>query len=325
MKAAISTGYGATSHVRIIDLPQPAPKPGEVCIRVHASAVNSGDWRVQSGSFPLGFALMGRLALGWSRPRQPVLGTALSGVVDAVGPGVTRFQPGDAVLAFPGAKFGGHAEYLCLPDSAAMALKPPTMSFAEAAALPFGGTTALHFLQTLGKLQPGESVLVIGASGAVGSAAVSLACHFGAHVTAVTSAGNADLARQLGANQVIDYQTQDYRRLGRTWDVILDTTGPAPLRVYRRALTAKGRVLLVNTDLPHMITAALGNLFSARKARIGVAPERAGDLETLVTLFQTGAIAPLIDRILPFAQIRDAYDRVATGRKRGTVILDHMA
>ena len=324
MKAALCTAYNAPDAIRIAEIPTPTPKPDEVLIRIHASGVSSGDWRIQSASFPLGFAILGRLLLGWSRPRQPILGTALSGVVAATGAAVIKFKPGDAVIGFPGARLGGHADYICMQETAALALKPSTLSFPEAAALAFGGSTALHFLITLGKLQKGERVLINGASGAVGSAAVSLARHFGAEVTGVASSANQALVKSLGAQQVIDYTTTDYATTGQTWDLILDTVGPDSLRRQRSALSAAGRILLVNTDLPHMLTAALTNLFSRQKALAGVAPESAAALETLAALAQSGQFKPLIDRTLPFDQIRAAYAVVASQHKRGSVQLDHM-
>ena len=323
MKAALCTAYGAPDVIQISDIPKPVPKANEVLIRIKASNVSSGDWRIQSGTFPLGFATLGRLFLGWSRPRQPILGTAFSGVIETVGHSVTRFKVGDEIIGFPGAKLGGHAEYTTMAETAALVLKPTNLSFAEAAALPFGGSTALYFLRDLGKLQPGETVLVIGASGAVGSAAVTLARHFGAEVTGVSSTANQDVLAQIGAHHCIDYKTTDIATLGLKWDIILDTSGTIDLQRLRRMLTPAGRLLLVNADLPHMLQAVLTSLFSRQKARVGVAPERSADLQTLAELAKTGVFRPRIDCILAFDDIQAAYARVHSGRKVGTVVLDH--
>jgi len=220
------------------------PGPDEVLIRIHATTVNSGDWRVRSLEVPAGFGLLSRLALGIWAPRQPILGTELSGVVASVGRDVTTFKAGDAVFAFPGVRMGCHAEYRCMAQDAAVALKPANLSHAQAAALSFGGTTALHFFRKA-RLGAGKSVLVNGASGAVGTAAVQLAKHFGAEVTAVCSGRNAAMVTSLGADHVIDYTKEDFTRNGRAYDVIIDTAGTAPFARSRASLRDGGHLLVV--------------------------------------------------------------------------------
>src|SRR6185503_5275455 len=227
MKAFICTKYGSPEVLELREVQKPVPKNDEILIKVHATTVSSGDWRVRSRELPRGFGLIGRLVLGLRRPRQPILGTELAGEVEAVGKDVRAFKPGDAVFAFSGAKMGCHAEYKVVRQDSPIAPKPPNLTYDEAATLSFGNMTALDFLRRA-NLRPGEAVLVNGASGAVGVAAVQLAKHFGAHVTAVCSRGNHDLVRSLGADEMIDHTTQDFAANAKTYDVIVDTAGTAP-------------------------------------------------------------------------------------------------
>jgi NADPH:quinone reductase-like Zn-dependent oxidoreductase len=320
MRAAVVARYGPPESVHLTAVPVPRPGDHGVLIRVAATTVSAADWRVRAHAMPRGFSLLSRLALGWTGPRQPILGTELSGTVVEVGKAVTRFRPGDAVIAFTGARMGTHAEYCAVADTAAIVAKPAGLSWTEAAALSFGGTTALFFLRDKGKVRSGESVLVIGASGAVGSAAVQLARHFGAGVTAVTSGANLDLVRKLGAEHVIDYTAEDFTRSGRRYDIILDCVGATTFAHARAALEPDGRFLMVATGLPEML-GALTTLPFRQKAIAGMAPERADDLALLAELAQRGAWRPLVDEVLPFDAIVAAHRRVESGRKRGSVVL----
>jgi len=320
MKAAVYDRYGPPDVVQIREVPRHVPKAHEVLIETRATTVTSADWRVRSLVLPTGFGLLGRLALGVARPRQPVLGSELAGVVVAVGSRVTRFKPGDAVFAFSDAAMGCHAQYKCLPEQGAVALKPAHLTYGEAAALSFGGTTALDFFRR-GRLQRGERLLVNGASGAVGTAAVQLARNLGAHVTAVCSAAHADLLMSLGAHEVIDYRTQDFTQLGQTWDVVMDNAGTAPWRRSAPVLTARGRLLLVLGGLPDMLQAPWVALTTRQRVIAGPATGRAEDLQQLAALAQAGAFKPVIDRYYPFERIVDAHRHVDSGRKRGNVVV----
>jgi NADPH:quinone reductase-like Zn-dependent oxidoreductase len=288
--------------------------------------VTSADWRVRSQTVPAGFGLLSRLALGVRRPRQPVLGTELAGTIAATGRAVTRFEVGDQVFAFPGTGMGCHAEYRCMPEDGAVALKPSNLSYGEAAALSFGGTTALDFFRR-GRLRSGERVLVNGASGGVGTAAVQLARYFGARVTGVCSAANAELVTSLGAEHVIDYTAEDFTRNGETYDVIMDTAGTAPYSRSRSSLSERGRLLLVLGGLPDLLGAPWVSLTSGRKVIAGPAAERPEDLLFLAELAAAGRFRPVIDRRYPFERIAEAHRYVDTGRKRGNVVvtLDHDA
>ena len=283
MKAAIYRRYGSPDVIELADVPMPVPKDHEVLIRVYATTVTSGDWRVRSLELPRGFGWMGRMIFGFSTPRQPILGTELSGVIESVGSAVAMFKPGDAVFAFTGASMGCHAEYKCLSQTAAIAHKPANLSFAEAAALSFGGTTALDFFRR-GQLKSGERVLINGASGGVGSAAVQLAKHFGAHITAVCSGSNRDLVTSLGADEVIDYNQVDFTKNGQAYDLIMDTVGTAPYARCKGSLTEGGRLLLVLGDLAALLHAPWIGMTTKHRVVAGPAPERAEDLRELATL-----------------------------------------
>lgn len=320
MRAAFVPRYGPPEVVEIRQLPTPEPGAGELRIRVVATAVTAGDWRVRSGRLPRGFGLLRGLALGFGGPRKGVLGTDAAGVVDAVGEGVTRFQVGDAVLAFPGATMGGHAEFLIMPADGKVVPKPTNLSFEEAAALPFGGMTALDFLRR-GAVKAGERVLVNGASGNVGSAAVQLARHMGAHVTAVCSAANAELVRGLGAEEVIDYRRTDFAAGGARYDVIVDTVGNAPYARVKNVLAPGGRLLAVLADLGAILGAPFAGRSRKHQVVAGPTAERVEDLVTLAELAERGEFRPVIDRRFGFEEMVEAYRVVDGGRKKGSVVV----
>ena len=282
MKAAVCTAYGGPDVVEVRDVPAPIAKPDEVLIRVFASTVASGDARVRGARFPKGFGLLGRLFLGLTRPRTPILGTELAGVVEAVGAKVKRYRPGDEVFAFSGVGMGCHAELKAMPEDGPIALIPGGFTYGEAAAISFGGTTALYFLRNLADVQPGERVLINGASGAVGSAAVQLARHFGAHVTGVCSAANAGLVRSLGADEVIDYAEADFARCDARWDVILDTVGNGLIGSYRVLAEAVRRHRLEADQAEVFVARLLGlsigqDQIDRGKNFVGGVIERAGE------------------------------------------------
>lgn len=320
MKVAFVPRYGPPEVVEFREAPTPDPGPGQVRIKVFATTVTAGDWRVRSGVMPRGFGALRGLVLGFGGPRKPVLGTEAAGVVDAVGAGVTRFSVGDAVVAFPGGQMGAHAAYVVVPEDGCLVAKPSNLTFEEAASLPFGGLTALDFFRR-GELKAGERVLVNGASGNVGTACVQLAKHQGAHVTAVCSAANADLVRSLGADEVIDYATTDFASGAARYDVIVDTVGNAPYPRSRSVLAERGRLLAVAADLPAILGAAF--VGGPRKHRVvaGEAAEKVEDLRALVELAGQGAFRPIIDRRFPFERLVDAYRVVDSGRKRGSVVV----
>jgi NADPH:quinone reductase-like Zn-dependent oxidoreductase len=321
VKAIVYAKYGPPSVVALAEVPKPAPKPREVLIKIHATTVTTGDWRARSLSMPPGFVLLGRLVFGLFGPRRPILGTELAGTIEAVGRDVTRFKTGDQVFAFPAASYGGHAEYRTMPEDGRVALKPANLSFEEAAALSFGGTTALSFLRDKGGVKRGDKVLIVGASGCVGTAAVQIAKHFGAEVTGVCSTGNLELVRSIGADQVIDYTREDFATAGETYDIILDTTGTAPLARCEKALKQGGRLLVVLGTLAQALGMERPSKASGKKVIAGVGAERVEDMRLLATLAEAGAYKPVIDRRYRLEDAAEAHAYVDTGRKRGSVVL----
>lgn len=305
MKAIVYKHYGPPEVLEIRDAPKPAPKDREVLIRIHATTVTRGDSRMRSFTVPPQEWLFARLYLGIFRPCRPILGMELAGVVEATGRKVTRFKPGDAVFASTfEVGFGAYAEYICMPEGGLMAHKPANLSFGEAAAAVGGGMTALRCLQR-GKIQPGQKVLVYGASGAVGTNAVQLARNlFGAEVTGVCSFANLDLVKSLGAVRVMDYARQDFTQIGELYDVVFDAVAKIPPVLARRALKNTGIYLNVHRDA------------HANPTGSGI-----NELLILKDLLEAGKFRPVIDRVYPLEQIVEAHRYVDTGHKKGNVVI----
>lgn len=320
MRAIVYEKYGPPEVLQLKEVEKPAPKENEVLIRTHVATVTSGDRRVRSLDVPVGFGLIMRLVFGISRPRQPILGTELAGVIESVGRDVRKFTPGDRVFAFSDAAMGCYAEYKCMPEDGAVVQIPSNLSFEEAATIPFGGTTALHFLRKA-KLRGGDKVLINGASGGVGTAAVQLAKHFGTYVTGVCSSAKVELVRSLGADQIIDYTREDFTQNGETYDVIVDTVGNTPFSRCRASLKEGGRLLLVVAGLPEMLSAPWTSMTSSKNIIAGPAAGAADELRFLADLAETGQFRSVIDRRYPFEQIAEAHRYVDTGRKKGNVVV----
>lgn len=320
MKAIICEKYGPPDVLRMCEVATPVPADNELLIRVRATTVSSGDWRVRSLAMPRGFGVLGRPMLGFRAPRQPILGTELAGDVVAMGRAVTSFNTGDRVFAFPGGRMGGYAEYVCMPADGAVARIPSNLGYEQAAALSFGGSTMLDFFRR-GTLKKGDRVLVNGASGAVGTAAVQLARHMDAHVTGVCSTGNLELVRSIGADQVIDYTRHDFTELGETFDVIVDTAGTAPFARSAASLASGGRLLLVNATLAELLLAPWRTMTGDRKVIAGPAQERIEYVHQLAELAAAGIFRPVIDRTYPFEGIVDAHRYVDLGHKKGSVVI----
>jgi NADPH:quinone reductase-like Zn-dependent oxidoreductase len=311
----------APDVVEFKEIEKPSIKDNEVLIKIHATTVSSGDWRVRSLNMPVGFGLLARPVLGFFGPRQPILGSELAGDIEAVGKDVTKFKIGDAVFAFPGASLGCHAEYRAMPEDRSIALKPANLSYEEAAALSFGGTTALDFLKTMGSIQRGEKVLIIGASGTVGSAAVQLAKHFGAEVTGVCGTANLGLVKSIGADKVIDYTKEDFTKNGETYDIILIAAGTTSFSHCKGSLNENGRLLMVVAGLPEIAQIPWAALTSSKKVFARTAAESVQDFLLIKELAGAGAFKPVIDRYYPLEQIVEAHAYVDTGHKKGSVVI----
>jgi NADPH:quinone reductase-like Zn-dependent oxidoreductase len=320
MKAITYRRFGPPEVLELVDIPKPTPKDNEVLIKVHATTVTAGDWRCRSKIVPKGFGLIAPLMLGFTRPRKPILGTELSGEIEAVGKAVAKFKVGDQVFAFPGLQMGCYVAYKCMPEDGPLALKPANLSYEEAAALSFGGTTALGFFKKAG-LRRGDKVLVVGASGGVGTAAVQLAKHFGAEVTGVTSTGNVALVKSLGADKVIDYTKEDFTRNGETYDLIVDNAGTAPFSKSKSSLKEGGRLLLVLGSVPDMLGAPWISMTGSKKIIPAAVKWTAEDLRFLANLAETGKFKSVIDRRYPFEQMVEAHRYVDAGHKKGNVVI----
>jgi NADPH:quinone reductase-like Zn-dependent oxidoreductase len=303
LRAVVCTRYGPPEVLRLEELATPVPRGNEVRIRILATAVTSSDCYVRGLALSPTHRLMARLALGWRAPRQPVLGMVLSGVVDSVGPDATSFDVGERVFGFDRHRFGTYAQYVCWPEDGLLAPRPANLTDVEAAAIPYGGLLALHFLRKA-DVQAGQRVLVYGASGAVGTSAVQLARHFGAEVTGVCSTANLDLVASLGATTVIDYTREDFTDRAERYDLILDTVGKrksaAALRQCRRVLASGGACVSVDDGRPDL---------------------RREDLVLLGELATSGEIRPVIDRTHALDDIVDAHRYVDSGHKRGNVVI----
>lgn len=300
MKAMVCTKYGKPDVLQLQEVEKPIPKENEILIKIYATTVTSGDCRVRSFNSPLLLWLPMRIVLGLRKPRKSILGVELAGEVEDVGKNVTRFKKGDQLFAMTGMKFGGYAEYICLPEKGTIAVKPENVTYEEAASISFGGTTALHFFRK-GTIQTGQKVLIYGASGAVGTAAVQLANYYGAEVTGVCSAKNSELVKSLGADLVIDYQNEDFTEKQERYDLIFDAVGKITKNQCKGALALNGRFVSVEGQ--------------------GIAKVQTKDLLLLKKLMEEGQIQSVIDRCYSLEQVPEAHEYVETGHKIGSVVV----
>ncbi|MGP6195951.1 MULTISPECIES: NAD(P)-dependent alcohol dehydrogenase [Priestia] len=300
MKAIVCTKYGKPDVLQLEEVKKPIPKENEILVKIYATTVTSGDCRVRSFNSPLLLWLPLRIVLGLRKPRKSILGVELAGEVEDVGKNVTRFKKGDQLFAMTGMKFGGYAEYICLPEKGTIAVKPENVTYEEAASISFGGTTALHFFRK-GTIQTGQKVLIYGASGAVGTAAVQLANYYGAEVTGVCSAKNSELVKSLGADRVIDYQNENFTEKQEKYDLIFDAVGKITKNQCKAALALNGRFVSVEGQ--------------------GIAKVQTKDLLLLKKLIEEGQIKSVIDRCYSLEQVPEAHEYVETGHKIGSVVV----
>lgn len=311
MKAALVERYGPPEVVQVREVPAPVAGSGRLLVRVHAAAVTSADSRIRAARFPRGFGPFARLAFGVRRPRRAVLGGVFSGVVEEVGPGVTGFAVGDAVCGMTGGRFGTHAELVAV-RAAKVVPKPAAVTHEDAAAVLFGGTTALHFLGD--RVRPGHRVLVNGASGAIGTSAVQLARLAGGRVSAVCSGANAELVRSLGAEEVVDHTTTSLPSLPATYDVVLDTVGNVDIATGRHLLAPGGVLLLAVADLAQTVRAR-GDVVA------GPSPEKPAYFTRLLELVAAGDLRVVVSRTVTLDEVVEAHRVVDSGRKVGNIVL----
>jgi NADPH:quinone reductase-like Zn-dependent oxidoreductase len=317
MRAAVRTRYGPPDVVRVVEVEKPAAKDNEVLVRVHATTVNRTDCGLRAAK-----PFIYRFFLGLRRPRLTVLGNEFAGQVEAVGAGVTSFEVGDRVFGFSGTVFGAHAEYLTMPEDGMLAIMPAELSYEEAAPSTEGSLYALSLLRTA-KLQRGQSVLLNGATGAIGSAAVQLLRELGAEVTAVCGTEHVELVRGLGADRVIDYTAEDFTRDAQRYDVVLDAVGKSSFGRCRRLLKPGG--LYLSTDLGPLslnpVLALVTPLFGGRRVRFPIPRQDQGTVADVKERIESGTFRPITDRRYRLDQIVEAYRYVETGRKVGSVVI----
>jgi NADPH:quinone reductase-like Zn-dependent oxidoreductase len=318
MKAIVYTEYGSPAVLHLKDVEKPIAKQNEILIRIKATAVNSGDVRLRKAD---PFAV--RLFFGLFKPKTSILGSVFSGEIESIGSGVQRFKVGDDVFGHTDMSFGTYAAYKCFPENGSIALKPKTISYQEAAVIPFGGTTALHFLKKA-SIQKGQKVLIFGASGAVGTAAVQLAKYFGANVTGVCSTANVALVKSLGADKVIDYIKEDFTKNGETYDVIFDTVNKMSISDSLQSLKIYGTLILSAAGLSKTLNGAWISMTSNKKIKVltGMISHSSDDINFLKKLIELGQLKPVIDKTYPMEQMVEAHTYVEKGHKKGNVAIE---
>jgi len=329
MKAIICTKFGTPEVLQLREVIKPAPKDNEILIRIHATSVNFGDLTArnyknispQEFNMPILFWLLGKMSFGINQPKKTILGNEFAGEIEAVGKDVKLYKPGDQVFGSTGESMGAYAEYLCLPENCVLAIKPAQMTYAEAAVVPYGAIYALNLLKKA-NIQPGQKVLINGASGGIGSAAVQLARYYGAEVTGVCSTPRLDFVKSLGAHQVIDYTREDFTQNGETYDLIFDILGRSSFSRCQNSLKPGGRYLLASfkmKQLFQMLWTSISN--SSKKVICAIAPGGVEDLKSIKVLMETGKIKAIIDKSFPLEQAAEAHRYVEQGRKRGHVVI----
>ncbi|MHA2171196.1 MAG: NAD(P)-dependent alcohol dehydrogenase [Candidatus Kariarchaeaceae archaeon] len=321
MKAIICTKYGPPDVLQLTNVEKPIPKHSEVLIKIHATTVTAGDCEIRGMSFHIFWArILMRVGFGFRGPRQKILGQEFAGEIEEVGKDVTLFNKGDQVFAPTDMSFGTYAEYKCLKEDKAMALKPTNMTYEEAATIPTGGLNALHFLRKA-KIQNGQKVLIIGAGGSIGTYGIQLAKYYGAEVTGVDSSEKLEMLRSIGADQVIDYTQEDFTKRGETYDVIFDIVGKSSFSRGIKLLKKNGIYLLANPTLIKMFRGKWISMTRSKKVISSMASYKNKDMIFLKELIEEGKLKSIIDRHYPLEQTAEAHTYVETGKKKGNVVI----
>jgi NADPH:quinone reductase-like Zn-dependent oxidoreductase len=328
MKAIVYREFGSPDVLRLEEVPRPEPKKGEILVKVRASSVNFGDIMARSFrsvtprgfNMPFAFWLIAKMAMGWRKPKMRILGNEFAGEVVEVGQDVTRFKPGDQVFGQTGQSFGAYAEFVSLSEKAPVTHKPANLSYEEAAVIPYGAVHALSILRRA-KLRPGQRILVNGASGGIGAAAVQIAKHLGADVTAVCGGARLDYVRALGANRAIDYAEQDFTQNGETYDVIFDILGLTPFSRGRHSLEPRGVLLYASFKGRHLLAMLRTSLSRGRRAVCALAPGGLEDMLAVKELVEAGKIKAIVDKRFPLEQAAEAHRYVETGERKGSVAI----
>ena len=328
MKAVIFTEYGPPDVLHLTEIEKPTPKDNEILIRVFAVPVSFGDILARkfntvtprNFSMPALLWLPSRLDFGIRKPRKPILGSEFAGEVETVGKAVTRFKAGDRVFGYRSSSFGAYAEYLCMAETGTVTAMPANMTYEEAATVPYAALTAGNLLKKV-NIQPGQKVLINGASGGIGSAGIQLAKHAGAEVTGVCSTPRIDLVKALGADHVIDYTQEDFTQNGETYDLIFDILGKSSFSRCKESLTPNGRYLLASFKMKQVFQMLRTSITGGKKVICALSLDKQEDLIRIKELVEAGAIKTIIDRCYPLEQAADAHRYAETGNKRGNIVL----
>ncbi len=328
MKAIQYSEYGSPDVLKLVEVEKPAPKDNEVLIRIYAVSINYGDTLarnfrgVSSREFnmPFLFWFLARIAFGLNKPKNKTLGSELSGMIESVGKDVKLFKAGDDVFGYRGQNMGANAEYLCMPENGLLAIKPANLTYEEAATVPYGALTALNLLRKM-NIQPGQKVLINGASGGIGSAAVQLAKYYGAEVTGVAGTPRLEFVKSLGADKVIDYTKEDFTKNGETYDLIVDILGRSSFSNCKNSLNENGRYLLASFKLKQLLQMLWTSKIGSKKVICALSGEKIEDLLFIKKLVEDGKIKPIIDKRYPLEQTADAHRYVEAGHKKGNVVI----
>jgi NADPH:quinone reductase-like Zn-dependent oxidoreductase len=321
MKAIICTKWGPPEVLQLQDVPKPIPKNNEVLIKVHAATVTAGDCEMRGLKFSFGLKILALLGFGFRGPRRKILGQELAGEIESIGKKVKLFKKGDKIFAHAGFFMGGYAEYACLPEDNIIAIKPTNMTFDEAATVPLGGLESLHHLRR-GNIRKGSEILIVGAGGSIGTYGIQVAKYFGAKVTAIDSSKKLDMLLSIGADNVIDYTKKDFRKNGKTYDIIFDVVGKGPFSGHINSLKDRGILLTANSMRSRSIRVP-GKSKEERKKIIGGNVEYTPkDLVFLKELIEAGKIRAVIDKRFPLEQVAEAHRYVETGQKKGNVVIN---
>jgi len=328
MKAIVYTEYGPPEVLRLQEVEKPAPKDNEVLIRVRATSVNFGDTMARNFkaitprkfSMPFLFWLLTRVSLGPRKPKIAILGNEFAGEIEGVGRKAKRFNKGDQVFGYRGQSFGAYAEYLCMPENGVLAIKPANMTYEEIAVVPYGAIMALSLLRKV-NVQPGQKVLVNGASGGIGSAAVQIAKHLGAEVTGVCGTPRLEFVKSLGADKVIDYMKEDFTQNGETYDLIFDILGKSSFSQCQSSLKPSGTLLFASFKMKQLLQMLRTSRAGTKKVVCALAPGSVEDLVSVKELIEAGKIIAVIDRRYPLEDAAEAHRYFEMGHKRGNVVI----
>jgi len=329
MKAIVYHKYGPPDVLQLKEVEKPIPKDNEILIRIYATSVTYGELIVRNirkvtprkFTMPLPLWLPNRMFFGFRKPKITILGAELAGEVEAVGKDVKRFSKGDQVFGYRGARMGAYAEYLCMPEDGCVAIKPANMTYEEAAVVPYGAIMALNLLRKV-NIKPGQKVLINGASGGIGSAAVQLAkYHFGAEVTGVCSTPRLEFVKSLGADRVIDYTKEDFTKSGKTYDLIFDILGKSSFSRCKSSLSQNGRYLLASFKMKQLFQMLWTKIIGSKKVICAIAPGSTEDLISVKELIEAGKIKAVIDRRYPLEQTAEAHRYVEKGIKKGHIVI----